>query len=208
MVEKLIDPTICHAITQCNLSEIKQFIKVHPEHINCYTPFAGGTWLHFAAGMELEGENENYLEVVKCLVELGFDPNKGDSMDGSLPIVSAAREANYDVAKYLLKVGSRLDVNGSGSASNPLFAAIQGGSAKIVKLFLEAGIDTSRTYGEKDNIDALAFAVLYGQTEIAQVLALHNANNNSVDAERLILQAKEAVKPIGGLKQIHILPYA
>ena len=199
MVEKIVVPAIYNAIEAGDTVQLKLTINEFPDYIDYITPFAGGTWLHYAA-------RQGNIKVVNCLLDLGFDPNKVDSLDGGLPIVRASHGAHVDVVLRLLRAGSCLEVSGADSASNPLFAAIQGGSIEIVKTFLDAGIDTSRTYGEKDNIDALAFAILYGQTEIAQVLALHKANNNPSDAETLILQAKEAIKPIGGLKQVKILP--
>lgn len=199
IVEKLFNPIISQAIRETKLDVLIEFFIKNPEHINCYTPFAGGTWLHFASG-------ENSVDVVKVLLDIGFDPNKGDIMDGSLPIVSACHRKNFEIALILLEAGSKLDTSGEYSASNPLFAAIQGGSTEIVELFLQSGIDTSRKYGEDGNIDALAFAILYGQSEIAEVLALHNADNNHAHAQELILQAKEAIKSLGGLNKIQILP--
>ena len=55
---------------------------------------------------------------------------------------------------------------------NPLFAAIYGGNLEIVKLLVENDIELSIKYsGENmDEMDAYAFAVERGQTEIAEYL--------------------------------------
>jgi uncharacterized protein len=86
------------------------------------------------------------------------------------PLNEAATAGHVDIAKYLLSCGAELDV--SDPRSNPLFGAIMSGNLEIVKLLIENGIDTQVKYsGESmQNMDALAFAVERGQTEIAALL--------------------------------------
>lgn len=151
------------AIKQGNVEKIKLLIRSDFNNLNMMTPF--GTWLHVAA-------SEGKLEIVKCLVDLGIDINKLGGVFCGGAIKEAASEGHIEIVKYLLSCDAALDV--SEPERNPLFAAIYGGHVEIAKLLIESGIDIHAKYtGESmKDMDALAFAIEHGQTEIAALLEL------------------------------------
>jgi ankyrin repeat protein len=185
-------PDISAAIRSHDLLAVKKLFVDHPDHIDAYTPFAGGTWLHFAAG-------HDSVEIVAHLIDLGMNVNEGDMREGRTPLVDACAAGNFDIAKYLLDHGAQLDV--SASVRNPLFAAIAEGSIAIVKLLLNHGIDASVRYDSDTmkNMDAVAFAMMWGQRDIAHVIALGNAGGDEAAAQAAMAEglriAQENTKP-------------
>ena len=83
----------------------------------------------------------------------------------------AASKGHLEVVEYLLQRGVEMDV--SEPESNPLFSAIYGGYKDIVTILIEHGIDTQINYtGERmTGMDAVAFALERGQTEIAELIS-------------------------------------
>lgn len=83
----------------------------------------------------------------------------------------------------------------SASVRNPLFAAIVGQSQEVVRLLLDRGIDASVRYNSNTMIDmdATAFALWRGETELARIIALHLAGGNEVKAQALLNEAREVV---------------
>lgn len=181
------NPKISTAIRNRNFSALKELLSAEPEQIRAYTPFGGGTWLHYAAG---EGD----VDAVRLLLSLGSDVNVGDFREGRRAICDASMFGHENVVKVLLGAGSKLDT--SESIRNPLFAAIIGRSVEIVKLLLDYEIDSSIRYtGESmKNMDAIAFALERGEREIAAVIARHNANDDAAKAESLLAEGMEIAK--------------
>lgn len=125
---------------------------------------AFGTLLHIAA-------DSGQLEVAKRLVAIGAEINANSGVFNGGAINEAASSGHLDVVKYLLKAGAEMDT--SEPERNPLFSAIQGGYAGIVKFLLEEGIDARAKYtgDSMKDMDAIAFAKERGQTEIAGIIA-------------------------------------
>lgn len=120
--------------------------------------------MHFAA---LFGQ----LEIVKCLVEdFNCDINIEGSIEDGPASEVASGEGYYDVVKYLLDKGAKLDV--STPEKNPLWAAICGNHLEIGRLLLEAGIDKDVRYSGKymDNMSAIDFARERGASEFVKLL--------------------------------------
>ncbi|ESQ75183.1 hypothetical protein ABAC402_10970 [Asticcacaulis sp. AC402] len=142
-----------------------------------------GTWMHYAAAF-------GNVEIVKYLMVSGLDINSSENRDGRMPLDYASSNNNIEVVKYIIDQGCKFDT--STSVRNPLFAAIIGGSEKIVSMLLAAGIDTSKRYviGSEYNqpLDAVAFAMLQGQRGIARLIALRNSSGDEVIAEAIMLE--------------------
>ena len=187
-------PAVADAIDSGDLESVRTTFARHPEQLEVYTPFAGGTWLHYAA-------RESTLTMVKLLVELGFEIDRGDRWEGATALTRAAIGGHYDIAEYLLDLGATMDV--SSSARNPLFSSILGGSKEIARLLLERGIDSRMRYNNKTwtNMDAVAFAMMQGQREIAHQIGLWNGGGDEASSQAAMIEglriARENTIPSG-----------
>jgi ankyrin repeat protein len=165
MVDKEVAREIQAAIEGGDAERVAALIGSDKDRLNMSTRLFG-TWLHVAASL-------GQLEIVKRLVNLGADVNALGGLEGSAPLHLAAAAGHLDIARYLLSRGATLDV--SAPEKNPLFGAIHGGYKEMVKLLLDAGIDTKVRYQGRSikNMDALAFARERGQSGIEQMLLSH-----------------------------------
>lgn len=193
---------IFDAIIKPDFELAKQLFEKNPEQFEAYTPFAGGTWLHFVAG-------EGSLELVKYLLEQGIDINEGDKRDDRKALSSACAAAKYEVAEYLLDHGAKMDT--SKSVRNPLFACISAYTSPrnrqkpkelfydIAKLLLDRGIDSTVRYVDTwDDLDAMGFAEMWGRQDIARLIAELQADGDEEKIEALLMQAREGGKRNSG----------
>ncbi|MDP3459964.1 MAG: ankyrin repeat domain-containing protein [Hyphomonas sp.] len=196
-----ITPTgeMWHAIADGDLRTLERVVAQHRNLLDERPPIAGGTWLHLAVG-------EDSLDVVKFLVQCGLKVNEPSTLDGDLPLVRAAANGKEDIAAFLLDAGSVMDT--SASIRNPLFAAIVGRSPEVVRLLLKRGIDARVRYTSDTmrDMDATAFALMRGETEIGGIIALHLACGDQSRAEALMLEAQSIAAMHGPLKPMRIIP--
>jgi uncharacterized protein len=173
---------IVEAIKGEDCEAIERLFHENPDQVSAFTPIGGQTWLGYAAQL-------GKLEAVKALVSVGLDVNQGDKHDGDKPLGSAAANNHYDVAAYLLSAGAVMDV--SLSVRNPLFAAIVGRSPDIVRLLLQSGIDSKVRYTSETmkDMDAVAFALMRGETECARIIAQWNAHGDEGVAGTALAEA-------------------
>jgi uncharacterized protein len=179
---------IAELIDSGDKEAVRAIFDQHPEQINEFTPFAGGTWLHYAA-------RDSTLGMTKLLLEIGFPINRERKNDyGGNALESAGLGDHVDIAEYLLDQGAIIDV--STSWRNPLFAAIVGGSQSVTKLLLERGIDATVRYNSDtmDDMDAVAFALYQREPEIAHMIALWNAKGDKAEAEAALTFAAEVAE--------------
>ncbi|WP_395782003.1 ankyrin repeat domain-containing protein [Aquidulcibacter sp.] len=178
---------IWEAISVGDVDLTRSLFFQHPEMVNAFIPFGGGTFLHLAA-------SKQGVDMAEALLKIGFDVNKGGKFAGDTALVSACSYGNYSVAKYLIDNEAKLDVESP--QKNPLFGAIIGCSSEIVRLLLEAGIDTSVRYtGESmKNMDAIAFALERGERLIAREIALWNSNGDVAKANAILEIGQEIAK--------------
>ncbi|HYD86813.1 MAG TPA: ankyrin repeat domain-containing protein [Vitreimonas sp.] len=153
---------------------VSELLDEHPQQLRAFGGIAGGTLLHYAAG-------NGSLDVVRLLVDRGFDVNTPGENDGDLAICNAAGRGNVEIVQFLLEQGSKLDV--SQSVRNPLIAAITAGRGRneetimmrapeVAEILLRAGIDHKARYrqGWLKFIDAKEKARLWGALEIRAML--------------------------------------
>ena len=164
MAEKTFVKDMWDTIRQGDLEPVVALIEADRERLHMTTVF--GTWLHFAA-------SEGKLEIVKYLVSQGLDVNtRSESVSSAYtPINAAASNGQVEVVRYLLSCGAILDVS-RGGQENPLFGAVLKGYVEVVKLLIDSGIDTKIKYTGKNmrNMDALALAYEWGQSDIVEIL--------------------------------------
>lgn len=184
MTGKSITAQIVEAIKNEDRGAIVRLFDKDPGQANTFTPFGGQTWLGYAAQIGKLGS-------VKALIDIGVDVNAGDRRDNRRPICTAAANDHYDVVAYLLEKGTVLDV--SASICNALFAAIIGRSPRIVRLLLEAGIDSNVSYNSETmrGMDAVAFALMRGEKECAEIIALWNASGDKEKAKVAMIKADQ-----------------
>lgn len=183
------------AINGDDPARLKQAIADLPDVLVARTPYAGATWLHYAA-------REGKLDCVEALLDAGADVNQPGYQEGETALCRAANGNKVAVARLLLRKGSTL--NTSKPTRNPLFCAIVGRSPEIAKLFLYHGIDASVRYSGE--MDATAFALLRGETEIAQIIATHIADGDRSKADVLLQEAEAIARRQGPLKPQRIIP--
>jgi len=140
---------------------VKDLLEKEPDMLTWMTPF--GTWLHVASA-------HGHLEIVEYLINAGIDINAQGGTFSTNALERATAKGHLDIAKYLISKNVEFDI--SEPDRNPLFAAIYGGHLEIVKLLVESNIDISIKYSGETmkDMDAYAFAVERGQTEIAEYL--------------------------------------
>jgi ankyrin repeat protein len=178
---------IVEAIKLENLDMIRTLFKNNPDQKKLFTPFGSQTWLGYAA-------QTGKLNSLKVLEDIGISIDQGDKRENRKPICSAAANNHDDVVDYLLGKGAELDTETS--VSNPLFAAIVGDSVRAIKLILKAGINSQVRYNTNTmkDMDALAFSIMRGCRDGAELIALHASSNNRSKADELITSAREVAK--------------
>jgi len=159
--KNLLANDIRKAIKNGQLDVVEELLKKEPEMLTWVTPF--GTWLHIAAA-------HGQLEIVEYLINSGLDVNAEGGTFSTNALERAASKGYLDIVQHLFNQNIEMDT--SEPDRNPLFAAIYGGNLEIVKLLVENDIDISKKYSGENmkDMDAYAFAIERGQTEIAEYL--------------------------------------
>ncbi|MEC0273156.1 ankyrin repeat domain-containing protein [Peribacillus frigoritolerans] len=149
------------AIKSGKLDTVIYLLEKEPEMLSWMTPF--GTWLHIAAVYR-------HLEIIEYLINAGLDINAQGGTFSTNTLERAATKGYLDIAEYLINQNVEMDT--SEPDRNPLFAAIYGGHFEIVKMLVKNNIDISIKYAGDNmkDMDAYAFAIERGQTEIAEYI--------------------------------------
>ncbi|PEM68441.1 hypothetical protein CN613_14910 [Bacillus pseudomycoides] len=111
-----------------------------------------------------------YIEIIEYLIHAGIDIHAQGGTFSTNALERAATKGHLEIAEYL--INHNIEIDTSEPDRNPLFAAIYGGHFEIVKLLVEYNIDISIKYSGDNmkDMDAYAFAIERGQTEIAEYL--------------------------------------
>lgn len=175
---------IIEAINADNAEQLHLLFERLPEQRIAFTPFAGGTWLHYAAK---RGSNA----AIQYMLNSGMDINVGDRWDGANALCFAAQENRIESIKVLIDRGIALDV--STLSRNALFSAVVGRSPDAVKLILGAGIDARVKYDSETmhDMDAVAFALMRGERACAEIIARWNNKGGEVAAQQALSEADE-----------------
>src|SRR5262245_21240715 len=183
MEDVLFHQRLFNAIAESDVADMERFLRKHPEYLAAFTQFGLGTWLHVAAG-------DANVDVLRSLVGLGMDVNRGAKDDGRLPLKDAAWGGTLENARYLLDLGCRID--SSTIARNPLFGAIIGGSREIAELLLDRGIDPTVRYttDQVKDLDAVAFALWRREPELAKTIAARIAEGDIGKCDALLAEAQ------------------
>lgn len=170
-------PLMTNAIRRGKADELESLFQRFPNFVALEVP-GFGDWLIYAC-------HHGNVSILELLVDAGFDVNKLNRVGDQAPLESAASGGKVDNVDFLLRHGAT--VRTDSARLNPLFGAILGKSSEVAAKIIDAGIDTSKRYilGAQTNpsLDAIAFAMLHGQREIAHLIALKNASGDEAVAQ-------------------------
>lgn len=186
---------IYDALNDGDIRTVREVALRNPEVLTARTWLAGAAWIHYAA-------REGMLDALKMFLEMGVDPNLPDYMDGESPLSCAARSGQMECLRLLLNNGAGLDV--TRAENNPLFNAMPGGSAEVARLLLDHGIDAGIVY--TGDMDAAAWAIVWGRREIAHMIAEHRSDGSTDQTRQLLEQAQQRAARYGGLRRVHVIP--
>lgn len=175
MVITKVSAAIWPLLDANDVEGVRAALAGHPEEINAFSGIAGGTLLHEAA-------RRSGPEVLRALIDLGFDVNLPSNFEGVLPITNAASCGKVANVQLLIDLGSKLDV--SEPVRNPLYGAIvarRGHSEEhimirapeVADVLLKAGLDFAKQYPKRGNREKNAYekADNWGALEIREMIA-------------------------------------
>ena len=115
---------------------------------------------------------DGYTNIAKILVDMGVNVNKADSYFGCRPLHTACRRGYLKIAKILVENGADIDAIEKFSKLTPLHYTAGKQNTEITKLLLENGCKTD--IRNKQNMNALEFAMNHGHIDIVKLFAFHN----------------------------------
>ncbi len=113
------------------------------------------------------------LSIVQALIDARAEVNRL-SRSGSTPAMMAAGGAHVDVIRALIAAGADLNIQDRIQANTLLIHACATGKCEIVKLALEAKVNTAQRM--KNGLNALDIACHNGQLDAVRILLAHDAD--------------------------------
>ena len=112
------------------------------------------------------------LQVVEALINSGADIT-ANRWSGETPLHAAVFGGNLDVVRLLIERGVDVNAKDSRMGQTPLMRSVAGGKKEITLALLASGASLSSI--SIGGFQAIHFAALYGQEEIAEILIDANA---------------------------------
>jgi uncharacterized protein len=143
------------------------------------------------------------MSVIECLVDLGADVNARGKVDGSTPLMWAAR-GSKEATEFFLSKGAEVNVvasDGSTALIKAIFGIFRGGSLETVDLLIKAGADVNLTGSEGDGngYAGISYAARNGKAELVSYLIDKGAdvNHQTIDGDTpLMISAEEGYTEI------------
>ncbi|UKZ54630.1 hypothetical protein TrVGV298_008440 [Trichoderma virens] len=107
------------------------------------------------------------VQVMKSLLERGYDPDSEDS-SGWSPLIRASYYGQEATARLLIDAGAALEAKDARTGSTPLIWAIKGGHIAVVELLLDRGSNVNSQ--DRSGLTPLALAAFYDQETIVKLL--------------------------------------
>ena len=188
------------AIEENSILKLQHIFAKNPDYISKKLSIGSEPWTYLAA-------KEGKVEILKYLFSLGIDINETGQTEGRTALNAACSRGQIKVVQYLLQHGATFDTQNA--ISNPLLDCVPGfvtdqhpvyGSdtppedyLKIAELLLDHGIDYSVRYNTETmkNMDAMAFACMWGRQDIARLIAERKASGVAEEVERLLAEAEQ-----------------
>jgi len=184
MTEKPLSHQFYAALSAHDFDRAREILVAHPGFLQ--EGNRGDSYIRAAA-------RKNDLPMLELLVEFGMDVNSMED-DGSPegPIVDASREGAIDAVRWLLNRGARVNCEINGAVRCfALTGAVRDGHFDVVKLLVEeGGADINAIWADNN---ALSFAIMYSQHEIADYLRSKGAK------EPWELRGQTAPARVGGV---------
>lgn len=200
MTDREVRFTITKAIREGDIIRLEHIFALYPDMLHAKLAVGQSTWLHYACG---KGE----MQVVLYLISQGIDINEKDERGERTALSLACGSGHLEIVRYLLEHGATISIEKS--ITNPLFDCVPGyvmdrhpvhgndtlpeDYFKIAELLLDCGIDYNVCYNTEtmSNMDAMAFACMWGRQDIARLIADRKAGGDLAEIELLLAAAEE-----------------
>lgn len=113
-------------------AEARRLLELHPELVQA-------RWLHEETVLHFLAV-ERYIDAVRLLIGLGFDPNLVNRF-GDSPLIDVAVLGNDEIAEVLLAGGADPNAT-SDTLDNVLHCAIKSGNVRLVQMLIDSGART------------------------------------------------------------------
>jgi ankyrin repeat protein len=128
------------------------------------------------------------LPRVRALIAAKVDLNARGGYNGDTALIAAYTRP--DIVQLLLKAGADKDATNN-LGYTPLIVAAENGSARVVKLLLDAGADIEAT--ERNNgYNALTLAAEYGYVDVVKLLLDAGADKEATDLHTGYMSGRDA----------------
>ena len=119
-------------------------------------------------------------QIVEALINAGADITR-NTWSGETPLHAAIFGGNLDIVRLLIERGVDVNAKDSRMGQTPLMRAVAGGNKEITLALIASGANLSSI--SKGGFQAIHFAALYGQKEIAEILINANAQGQTAVSE-------------------------
>jgi ankyrin repeat protein len=139
-------------------------------------------------------QRHRHRDVVKALLEAGADPNIADK-GGYTPLISAAMDGDYEVARFLLQ--KKADPNLQASSGprkgiTALMSAAAKGHLQVAALLIDSGADPS--IKDEAGTTAYSYAVHNKHAPIADLIGANQVRN--LDDSRRVIKKQQLIEVI------------
>ncbi|XP_041370018.1 E3 ubiquitin-protein ligase MIB2-like isoform X2 [Gigantopelta aegis] len=121
------------ATKESDVEKVKKVLERFPKLVTA-RPDNGITCLHIAA-------NDGKLEIVKLLVEKGFDVNAKD-LSGNTALLKALKKKHIDVSRFLIETGTDLEISNDNGQS-AMHCAVYAGNPSLVRDLMMRACDVN-----------------------------------------------------------------
>ncbi|XP_041369743.1 E3 ubiquitin-protein ligase MIB2-like [Gigantopelta aegis] len=160
------------AINDSDVEKVKKVLERFPKLVTAQ-PDNGITCLHIAA-------NDGKLDIVKFLVEKGFDVNAKD-LSGNTAFLKALKKKHVDVSRFLLEADTDLEISNDDGQS-AMHCAVYAGDASLVRDLIMRACDVNVVDNSGDT--PLHDAIGQNETTCAEMILMSPNLDLTIDNEK------------------------
>jgi ankyrin repeat protein len=143
------------------VSEVRDFLTLHPEFLNTYIR-GKDSLLHWAA-------HTDRTDMLELLLDLGMDINTEHGTDVRPPVDVAIGFQNYVSAEWLIRRGAQLRFVKRGITFSSSLGLYTSGRFDLVKLMVDTGLSLNDPINDPPTTE-LDLATLFGTPEMGEYL--------------------------------------